>query len=140
VATETRAKLRLRAETADELPALSALVQDMVIQARDVAWDPRARRLALVGNRYRWEEKAPRGPGTRVQSALRFDFVWRLQRRDWPEDPAGVLALLALLPVDDGIELAFSGGPALRLGTEVVDATLEDLGNAWTAGGRPAHP
>jgi hypothetical protein len=132
--------LLLRAEASDELPILSACVQDMAVLAGDVGWQPRARRLAILGNRFRWEAVARGGKPTRVLSALRFDHVVRVQRRGWPGDGAAVLALLAMTVPDDGaVELHFGGGVSLRLVVEAVDVTLEDLSGAWGAASTPLH-
>ena len=38
------------------------------------------------------------------------------------------------------VTLTFSGGPALRLEVECLEAELADLGPTWTAAGCPAHP
>ena len=164
--------LLLRAEEPDDLILLSACVQDMAVKAGDIGWSPRARRLALIGNRFRWEDAA-RGPGkggsaTRIRSALRFDFVGSVQRRNWPAAPDTVLPLLAIT-FDDATDdqsaedqagasstadgqppehtpatgvtllLSFGGGAALRLQQEVLDATLEDLSGPWGATTIPDH-
>ncbi len=44
------------------------------------------------------------------------------------EDPGGI------------IELVFSGGGAIRLDVECIEATLSDAGEPWAARGRPEHP
>lgn len=135
--------LLLRAEEPDDLILLSACVQDMAVKVGDIGWLPRQRLLALVGNRFRWEEAA-RGPKrggqlTRVRSLLRFDHVEAVQRRDWPTDPETVLPLLAVTFEDDGLVLSFGGGAMLRLRQEVLDATLEDVSGAWGAIAVPDH-
>ena len=84
--------LLLRAEDADDLKILSACVQDMAVKALDVSWSPVQRRLVLMGNRYRWEAKQP----TRVRSALRFDGVLKVARREWPDERHAVLPLLSV--------------------------------------------
>jgi hypothetical protein len=128
--------LLLRAEDGEDLKILSACVQDMAVKPADVAWAPRRRQLVLVGNRFRWEAKAP----TRVRCALRFDAVLRVERREWPEETHAVLPLLAVtLEADGALLLAFGGGTALRLHVEAVDATLEDLSGAWGAVSVPRH-
>jgi hypothetical protein len=128
--------LLLRAEDGEDLRILSACVQDMAVKPVDVAWQPRQRRLVLVGNRYRWEAKAP----TRIRCALRFEGVLRVERREWPEEGHAVLPLLAVtIEGDDRLVLAFGGGSALRLHVEAVDATLEDLSGPWGAAAVPAH-
>ena len=37
------------------------------------------------------------------------------------------------------VNLIFSGGGALRLEVECLEAELADLGPSWPAGGRPIH-
>jgi hypothetical protein len=128
--------LLLRAEDAEDLKILSACVQDMAVKPGDVAWQPRQRRLVLVGNRYRWEAKAP----TRIRSALRFEGVLRVERREWPGEAHAVLPLLAVTAEgEDRLLLAFGGGTALRLQVEALDATLEDLSGPWGAMAVPGH-
>ncbi len=138
-----RELLLLRAEDGEDLKILSACVQDMAVKPVDVRWLARSRQLVLVGNRFRWEAKAP----TRIRSALRFDGVLRVSRREWPEEAHAVLPLLAVtFGQAEGAEepggvvlLAFGGGTMLRLQVEAVDATLEDLSGAWGAMAVPSH-
>jgi hypothetical protein len=126
----------MRAEDSADLKILSACVQDMAVKPMDVAWDARRRQLVLLGNRYRWEAKAP----TRIRSALRFEGVLRVERREWPGEPHMVVPLLAVTAdADDQLLLAFGGGTALRLHVEAVDATLEDLSGPWGAVAVPRH-
>ena len=129
--------LLLRAEDAEDLRILSACVQDMTVKPVDVAWLPRQRRLVLIGNRYRWEAKAP----TRVRCALRFDGVLRVARREWPEEAHAVLPLLAVtLDAEGAVLLQFGGGTGLRLQVEALDGTLEDLSGPWGTQAVPEHP
>lgn len=137
------ARLLLLADTAGEVPLISALVQDAVVHAADVVYDARARRLVLLVNRFRWET----GDATRVRAAVRFEHVTRVRRRTWPHGDA-VLDLLAITVEDAGEEgagdaraltLAFAAGPTLRVDAECVDLILEDLGDPWPASREPAH-
>lgn len=127
--------LRLRAETPEDLPALSALVQDMTVLANDIAFNARRRQLSLIGNRYRWEAKSP----TRVRSVLRVDCVEALQHRAMPSSPRTVLALLALILEEDALTLTFANGPSLRARIETLDVTLDDLAGPWGAKATPDH-
>jgi hypothetical protein len=131
-----QARLLLLANEPDEVPLISALIQDAVVHAADIAWTPRARRLVLLVNRFRWEA----GDATRVRCALRFEHVARVRRRAWPAGDA-VLDLLAVT-VDDSdgaLTLAFAAGPTLRVEAECVDVILEDVGEPWPAAREPAH-
>ena len=61
------APLRLLAEDPDDLAVVSAALQDAVAKVGDIVFEPRARRLTIVFNRYRWE-----AGGQRVRSALQL--------------------------------------------------------------------
>ena len=132
-------RLLLLANEADEVPLISALLQDALLRPADVAYDRRARRLVLLVNRFRWEEG-----GTRVRAAVRIEHVVKVERRGWTDHDAAdpgidVLNLLAWVVDDDVFTITFAAGAALRVTVECVDLILEDLGPPWPAGRVPAH-
>lgn len=127
--------LRLIGQEADDVPVISALMQDAAVRVDDIVFDARAHRFALVANRYRWEADVP----SRVRAALHFDGVSRAQRRGWPTDPEAVLALLAIRADQGGVTLDFSGGASVRLEAEVIDLVLEDLSGPWGTRTVPRH-
>jgi hypothetical protein len=128
-------RLTLLAQSAADLPALSALVQDATVRVADVGYDRRGKRLALLLNRYRWEAKTP----SRVRSALRLETVSAVQRQGWPTDPEAVLPLLALRQDGDFVVMSLGGGAALRAQVEVLEIVLEDLAAPWATSRVPAH-
>ena len=127
--------LRLIGQEADDVPVISALMQDAAVRVDDIVFDARAHRFALVANRYRWEADVP----SRVRAALHFDGVSRAQRRGWPTDAEAVLALLAIRADQGGVTLDFSGGASVRLEAEVIDLVLEDLSGPWGTRTVPRH-
>ena len=139
--------LRLLAQTADDLLIISTMAQDAVVKMGDIAWLPKEQRFAATLNRYRWEAKKKRldRTGQRVRSGFYINAVLKAQTQDLPfGDPDQVLSLLAITceSLDDGqalIELRFSGGAAIRLEVECIDAVLEDLTAPWLARARPSH-
>jgi hypothetical protein len=138
--------LRLVAEDADDLKAISALLQDAVLKVGDMAYLPKTRRFAMVLNRYRWEAGTSGGRGTRVRAGLRVDNVLKAESQRIPQTAKDtVLSLLALSfdgePGAGGLlTLNFSAGKAVRLTVEALDVALDDLTEAWTAkGGMPEH-
>lgn len=132
----TEANLHLIAQSAEDLPALSALLQDATLRLADIALDRRGRRLACLVNRYRWEAAQP----SRVRAALRIEGVEQVQRLRWPTDRAAVLDLLSLTLEEGFLHLHFAGGPAIRVRAECVDVILEDMGAAWPTAHVPRHP
>ncbi|GGE17400.1 hypothetical protein GCM10011529_24910 [Polymorphobacter glacialis] len=128
-------RLTLLGQTPEDLPAISALLQDATLRAEDLAFDKRGRRLVLLVNRYRWEATAP----SRVRSALRIETVEAVQRQNWPRTPDAVLDLLSLTRDADHVILTFAGGPALRARTEVLEVILEDIAAPWPTRLQPKH-
>jgi hypothetical protein len=145
--------LRLVAQSAEDLAVVSALTQDAVGRAGEVSWQPRRRRLAILLNRFRWEDR-PRAeresrPYERVRSALIFDGVLTVRARGI--DPTDREMPLSLLRIDFGpdeeglggqILLALSGGGEVAMEVECIDACLMDLTRPWEAPSRraPNHP
>lgn len=128
-------RLRLIGHNADDVPVISALMQDAAVRVDDIAFDARARRFVLVANRFCWESKAP----TRTRTALRVECVTKAQRKNWPAKADAILALLALRAEEGALTIDFAGGPSIRLEAECVDLTLEDLAGPWGAQAVPNH-
>jgi hypothetical protein len=130
------ARLHLRAESPADIAALSALLQDTTVRAADIAWEPRARRLTLIGNRFRHED--PRRP-SRVRCGLVIAHITDAARRSWPGSGDSMLALLAIRADAENVHLHFAAGALIRLGVETLDLTLDDLSGPWKAVRRPVH-
>ncbi len=130
----------------EDLEVVSAHLQDAVVKVTDVLWRPREKRLVVALNRFDWESaQADKPEYRRRRSALRFERVLSCQGRDMsPASTDGVLNLLAVefTPTDEPsgtVTLTFSGGAALRLDVECLEAELADLGPSWTTAVCPAH-
>ena len=139
--------LNLVARDKDDLAVISALVQDAVLTSGDIRYTRFKRRLALLINRFRWEDGTMRN-AERVRSLLVFDDVTLVQGQGVDrKDPDLVLSLLALgfAPGADGtgvVTLTFAGDGALALEVEAVDVSLKDVTRPYLAPSRltPQHP
>jgi hypothetical protein len=135
----------LAAQDAEDLEVISARLQDAVAKVGDLKYLPKARRFVAVVNRFQWEngEKT----NTRVRSGLHFDGVLSVKSKNIKMGaPGAVLSLLAIKFTPAGaedpsgkVELTFSGGGAMLLEVECLDAALADLTGPWAARGRPTH-
>lgn len=135
--------LRLRAETAEDLAVISSLAQDAVAKVADIAWMPKRRRLALVLNRFRWEDSdvaAAKGhPFERVKTALVIESVQGVRSRGLdPKERDMVVSVLAMTfePRDDcagRLVIALAGDGDLALDVECLDVSLTDLTRPWVA-------
>jgi Protein of unknown function (DUF2948) len=104
----------------------------------DMRFEADARRFVVMANRYQWEA----GQGARVKTALVIDHVARVRLRGIDQArPEQFLSLLTVrfLEQESVIELAFSGGGAIRLEVSGVLCHLQDFGEPWPAGWQPHH-
>lgn len=138
--------LKLVALDTEDLEVLSVHLQDAVVRVGDIIWLPGERRLVVALNRFDWIGARCTSPTCRRRrAALRFERVEAFKARGVePGDKAAVLNLLAA-DFDQGeapggqVTLTFSGGAALRLSVECIEAELVDLGPEWTATRCPDH-
>lgn len=138
--------LKLIAQSPEDLTVISALLQDMTVRLDDMDYSQAERRFALVGNRFRWEEKRwfRRPKGERVRTGIHFAGVSSVQQSGFDTLAKDtVLELLDMEAHETGIgviiHLNFAGGAAVRLSCEVVDAVASDLTESWAASARPKH-
>jgi len=131
----------------DDLAVVSTHLQDAVVKVADVVWLPTDKRLVIGLNRFDWEATLDPNPQyRRRRSVLRFDRVLACKcRQVTSADKETVLNLLAV-EFDEKdtpagvVTLTFSGGAALRLEVECLEAELADLGAMWTTTACPGHP
>jgi hypothetical protein len=138
--------LKLVALDKEDVEIISAHLQDAIVKVADVHWRPSERRLVLAVGRFDWEAAHRSTPEYRRRlAALRFDRVTACKCRNVaPHDKDTVLNLLAVEFTETetpagAITLFFSGGAALRLEVECIEAELSDLGPAWTTDICPDH-
>ena len=130
----------------EDLEVVSTHVQDAVVKASEVLWRPQEQRVVVALNRFDWESaQADKPEYRRRRAALRFERVLSCQCRQM--NRTGEDAALNLLAVEFSetdapsgvVTLIFSGGAALRLEVECLEAELADLGASWSAAACPRH-
>lgn len=141
---DSASPLRLIAFDSEDLEVLSAHLQDAIVRVGDMGWLPEQDRFVLGLSRFDWLA-AESGQCERAVCALRFERVRTVRQNGVPQrEPERALSLLSIgftqteAPAGR-IELTFSGGAALRLDVECLEAHLRDLGPRWTARSRPGH-
>ncbi len=142
--------LKLIALDDEDLQILSAHVQDAVAREADIVYLPAQERFVIMLNRFDWTEvdgkSIRRRSYIRRRSALRIEKVRKAKLQSVsPGTGNQVLSLLAIQfqPVDlpsGFITLIFSGGAAIRLEVECIEAELRDLDAAWMTRSLPQHP
>jgi hypothetical protein len=143
----TAEPLKFVALDGEDLEVVSTHLQDAVVNASEVLWRPQEHRLVVALNRFDWEGAVQPGRPEyrRRRAALRFERVQSCKSRGL--DPQSKEAVLNLLSVEFSqtdapaglVTLTFSGGAAIRLEVECLEAELADLGPTWTTATCPAH-
>jgi len=145
------AALRLIAQGPEDIPVLSALLQDAVVPAPEMRLDARARRFAILLNRFRWEDRtaaeSARRPYERVRSLLVIEGVLAVRTSGIDRRDADlILSILSLefTPGADGagvLTLTLAGDGAVALEVEALDLRLEDVTRPYVAPSRhmPDH-
>jgi hypothetical protein len=138
--------LKLVALDGDDIEVVSAHLQDAVVKVADIHWRPNEKRVVMALNRFDWGSANGQAPEFhRCRSALRFERVQACRCRNI--DATGKADTLNLLAVSFAesdspagvVTLTFSGGAALRLEVECLEAELADLGPVWSTEACPAH-
>lgn len=145
------APLQLIAQTGEDVTVLSALIQDAVLPAEEMRWDRRARRFALLINRFRWEDsrfaETSGRPYERVRSLLTVTDVQSVRVQGiTPRAADQVLEILSLgwQPGEDGtghLLLTLAGDGAVEIAVETLEVHLTDVTRPYIAPSRkkPDH-
>ena len=134
--------LRLSALDTEDLAIISAQMQDAVLLAGDLNYDPKRKQFVLLANRFAWDD--PVTPQRR-RTGLHFDRVLSVKTLNMSHlEKDEVLSLLSVtfaeLDAPSGeVLLAFAEGATIRLAVECLECQMADLGPAWKALGVPRH-
>ena len=135
--------LKLSALDVEDLAIISAQMQDAVLLAGDMRYDPKRKQFVLVANRFAWDEA---DNPQRRRTGLHFDRVLSVKTLNMHHlEKDEVLSLLSITfaesdaPSGD-VLLSFSEGATVRLSVECLECGMADLGPAWAAKAVPQHP
>jgi len=143
--------LRLKALDSHDLTVISSLTQDAVFPASEMKWDRKARRFALLLNRFRWEDdanvKGARRQVERVQSVLSIEDVVGVQTQGLQARDADTVLSLLSIAFDAGLDgagrliLTLSGDGAIGVDVEALEVLLRDVTRPYIAPSRkvPQH-
>jgi hypothetical protein len=138
------ARLKLRAEDAEDIGVIAACLQDALIPFGDMKFFPDEARFMLVANRFRWENLSARSGAEkyeRVNCGICFDGVKAVRCRGIEQKkPGDLLEILTIVAEDDSLTLVFAGDAVIRFEIDRVHCRLEDFGESWPTQWRPQHP
>lgn len=143
--------LRLKALDTHDLTVISSLTQDAVFPTSAMTWDRKARRFALLLNRFRWEDDAnvtgARRQVERVQSVLSIEDVVAVKTQGLQTRDADTVLSLLSIAFEAGLDgtgrliLTLSGDGAIGVDVEAVEVLLRDVTRPYIAPSRkvPQH-
>ncbi|MBT4490152.1 MAG: DUF2948 family protein [Kordiimonadaceae bacterium] len=143
--------LKLKAQDNDDLTIISAYLQDAVTVVADFNYSPSERIFAVMLNRYLWEDhKASRDENGnkschRIRTGCHFENVTSVSSQNFQhKDKKHILELLAIESKLLGnkniaIDLIFSGDEVIRLEAELIEASMQDIGEPYPAACHPKH-
>jgi hypothetical protein len=130
----------------EDLDVVSTHLQDAAVKVPDVHWRPQEKRLVIALDRFDWlSAQGDRPELRRCRSALRFERVLACKCRHVAPDVKDLVLNLVAVEFEETdapagvVTLFFSGGGALRLEVECLEAELVDLGPTWTVADWPEH-
>lgn len=133
--------LKLLAEDAEDLEVVAAALQDAVLKIGDISWEPKARRLTLAVNRYRWGAEEPE----RVRAAVQVGSVLGVQARRLRRGASEAVVQLLTVTFELGeapggrLVFRFAGDADLAAQVECLDLVLADVSEPWAARSEPRH-
>jgi len=135
--------VRLFVEDQEDLPIVSALVQDGLVQTDNISWMRQKSRVALLISRFRWEDhdaaERSNRPFERVQSMLVIDSASSFRAQGIsPSDKELVTVVLSVSfePGKDGagtVHITLAGDGALAVEVECLDIRLQDVSRPYLA-------
>lgn len=141
--------MRLHAFDEDDLKVISSLVQDAVFPVTEMTWDRKGRRLALLLNRFRWEDReaAARAgrPFERVRAVLTVEGVEQVSSQGVDRGDRDLVLSLLAVAFEPGAEapsgrvvLTLAGDGAVSATVEALELTLTDVTRPYVAPSRKA--
>ena len=134
--------LRLSALDTEDLAIISAQMQDAVLLAGDMSYNPKRKQFVMLANRFAWDDA---DTPQRRRTGLHFDRVLAVRTLHMSHlEKDEVLSLLSVtfaeLDAPSGeVLLSFAEGATIRLTVECLECRMSDLGPAWAAVAVPHH-
>lgn len=135
--------LRLKALDSDDLAVMSSLTQDAVFPASEMRWDRKARRFALLLNRFRWEDapnaKIGKRSVERVQAVLSIEDVMSVKSQGVQAGDADTIMSLLSVSFEPSIDgmgrvlMTLSGDGAIAIEVEALEIMLADVTRPYIA-------
>lgn len=145
--------LKLQAQDKNDLKFLSAYLQDLIIIPQDIKFLKKNKMLVCIFNRFMWENFGnkkdisiqSKDNKKRIRSALTIKNVVDVKSKYLNSSKnSEALEFLTFEIFENkknniNINLIFSGNSIISVTVELIDLTLEDFSDTWSAKKVPEH-
>ena len=147
MSNDKKNNLKLIGKNEEDLKIISAYLQDSVVIIKDIVFLKKNRTFIMILNRFMWEdvEKGVFRQNKRVRCAIKFEEVIKVQSKNINQKnknkPLEYLAIKSSSIFDNyfKIKFFFSGGGIITIISEVIEVTMNDLGESWNVKHFPTH-
>jgi len=144
---DERVNLKLLGKNQEDLKIISAYLQDSILIVKDIVFLKQNRTFIMIVNRFMWEnvEKEVFRQNKRIRCAVKFEEVIKVQSKNINQKnknkPLECLAIKCSSIFDETykIKIFLAGNSIISVISEVIDATLQDLGQPWHVKHIPIH-
>ena len=144
----THKSLKLRAEDAEDIGVIAAVMQDAIAPVTEMLFQPEAQNFIMVVHRFRWDEcidvttsQPKQDCFERIACAMDIKGVQAVQRNNIDQtNPNLMLDLLTLELAGDELQIIFAGDARLKLRLATGwQLHLKDFGDPWPTRNAPCH-
>ena len=139
--------LKLIGKNKEDLKVISAYLQDSVVTVKDIVFLKQNKTFIMLANRFIWEdvEKGVFRKNKRIRCAVKFEEVIEVRSQNINQKnknkPLECLAIKcsSIFENDYEIKFFFSGAITITIISEVIEATMHDIGAPWNVKHLPIH-
>jgi|TARA_Y100001949_G_C15783398_1_gene241645 hypothetical protein len=130
--------MKFSAIDTDELKIFATILQDGLIEVKDVKYLPSIRSFIVMITRFMWEEKIVNKVNLRTKAVLLFEDVLSAYSKNIDQsDKKKTIELVTFnfypnKSKNMEIELLFKNDATIKLETEIIKCKLEDQGKPWS--------
>jgi len=144
---DEKVNLKLLGKNQEDLKIISAYLQDSILIVKDIVFLKQNRTFIMIVNRFMWEdvEKGIFRQNKRIRCAVKFEEVIKVESKNINQKNKNklleCLAIKCSSIFDETykIKIFFAGNSVISVISEVIDATLQDLGQPWHVKHIPIH-
>ena len=139
----TEPPLKLRAQDADDIQVIAAVLQDAIAPVCDMIYKADEKTFIMVVHRFRWDNEEVKTQDNcfeRICCALEVEGVEAVKRHGFEHAECDrMLDLLTITLEENALQFIFAGGAQLKLSLGPWRLRIEDFGESWPTPHQPCH-